>query len=91
MGFADFARDSFKRNRELRKRQEPYDKMKKNYFLTPQPVTFKKASPKKVKEITQRYLKQKRKERIIGIILLVLCTLLVGWFFIDVLTARFMN
>lgn len=80
MGFSDAAHKRFKQNRELRKRQEPYDKMKKNYFVTPQPITFKKASPQKVKEITQRHLKKKKRERIVEIILLVLSALLVGWF-----------
>ena len=88
MGFADFARDSAKKNRELRIRKEPFQRMKENYFITPQPATFKSASPHKVKEITRRYLKLKKREKIIGVLLFMMSALLVGWLFFSILFSQ---
>jgi len=85
MGFADFGHNSFKQNRALRQDKEPFQRMKENYFIAPQPVTIKSAPPQKVEEITKRYLKLKRREKLIRAFLFILSTLLVGWLFFTIL------
>jgi len=88
MGFSDFGHNSFKQNRALRQDKEPFQRMKENYFITPQPFSFKSASPQKVEEIKQRHLKRIKKERIIGIVLFLISMLLVGWMFFSILFSK---
>lgn len=78
--------DSLNNNKKLRRNHKAFDKQKQQAkYGEFNPLTFKKASPERLKELNEEVARLERKDKIAnmvgGILVVVLLALLYSWFF----------
>ena len=64
MGVAESAKSTFESNRDLLKKKEPFERHKKNLFITNLQLRFKEVDQETLQSIYEENRKKKKKETI---------------------------